>query len=159
MLYTANVAAECLFKMGVQRGYWPSLSNGPVIVFALAWAILSYLYKHSRGDLDNASNIVGTVVSEENKPDRWDRMISDKLNAVCAVLPFQLPTSFVSIYHTSLLAFLMSNRIHFSLRHCFVARNRVHSWSIAWSGAQDHAHFTSRAPQAAQGDEAQLLEK
>jgi hypothetical protein len=72
MLYTANVAAESVFNMLVNRGYIRPLAHGAVMVFSMAWSTLLYLNHEAPNDLDNARGIVDTVHGRRFQPDSWD---------------------------------------------------------------------------------------
>jgi len=76
MLYTANVAAESVFNMAVNRGLLKPVKGGANIIFCMAWGVLCYLNLESPSDLDNARQIVDTVHGRRFQPDNWDRKLA-----------------------------------------------------------------------------------
>lgn len=60
--YVANVASECLFNIGVARGYIPSLPHGDVVLFTFSMTILLYLIKKKGFGHDPVSLVVKFLI-------------------------------------------------------------------------------------------------
>jgi len=67
------------------------VKNGTVLIFALTWGSLSYLFTHDRKSLDNVQGIVHTVLGEEHKPDHYDRIFARFYSRIRRILMTALP--------------------------------------------------------------------
>ncbi|XP_012059332.1 PREDICTED: transmembrane protein 135-like [Atta cephalotes] len=61
-LYVSNVATETLFKMGLWRGYYSSISRGEVYIFALSVAVLLYFFRSKTNKQDQVYKIFRMII-------------------------------------------------------------------------------------------------
>ncbi|XP_031827290.1 transmembrane protein 135 [Nomia melanderi] len=63
-LYVSNIATETLFKMGQARGYYSSISNGDIYIFATSVALLHYFYRSKTNKHDSMYKILRIVTGK-----------------------------------------------------------------------------------------------
>ncbi|XP_011302970.1 transmembrane protein 135-like isoform X2 [Fopius arisanus] len=77
-LYVSNIATETLFKMGLWRGYYSSVPNGNVYIFAASIAALLCLYRNSDANTDSIFRIIKFVASPYEAKNHRHNQIRDR---------------------------------------------------------------------------------